>query len=519
MSNVQPKEFKATQVKETNHGIREVNDFTNLFAYNVKIPSETIGSARTQQRKEIAEDYPLYGQYMQNMKVFAKYLKAFGSDASVESYSMRVHNIQPIYKVLEIASRLQFFKAFDENIQMYLEDDVGWGFIRLEPVYENGVLVNTDAYIGDTKLDLSKPIAVQCIDWEGQLVEEYDLVNLNPDRSPMKEIPIKDRNGAVSLGEEGEVLFKRTPAAAINLALRVSDSSVGSQVIHDEAYRRHGALNKADIRKSMSRSILEFPLMRIITEDDEELPISSYPTPTFTELDYSHDIDFNEHLRTLTICNELKEQERFNNVREFALLNLFRWGILDAKAWERGLSIFNAVMNAPALDARPDQTKVDVKLVSWGMAVIDDMRARNKDMSDKITDDIIVSGSTVSKIASMLTQSYLIIHALIVTDVTENDVGFRQARIALQSKKERTTRFQSISRLNTDHYKIVEIDENKNIIGIIEPIDIMAIVNYDVDAVVIAFDGETKASSEQVDFYRAIRAYQPTAVEIIQPAK
>lgn len=509
-------EFKPTQVKETSHGLRELEDFVNLFGYNVKIPSELIGSARLQTRQEIAEDYPLYGKYMENLKVFAQYLKAHGSNESVEAYAVRVHHIKPIYKILEIVSRMQFFKAFDETMQMYMEDDVGWGFVRLEPKYESGILMGTDVYVGDKLIDLSKPVPVQCVSWDGQLVEEYDLANLNANTTPAKEVLSKNDAGRLNIDENGKASKHFTPAAPVILGLRVSDSSVGSQSIHDEAYQRHGGLNKADIRKSMSRSILEFPLIRIISGEDDELGISTYPTPTFTELDYSHDIDFNEHLRILTICNELKEQGRFNNVREFALLNLFRWGILDARAWERGVSIFNAVMNAKPLEARPDQTDVDVKLVSWGMAVIDDLRKRNKELSDTITDDIIVSGSTISKIASMLSQSYLIMHALIVTDVTENDVGFRQAIIALQSKKEATRRFQSISRLNTDHYKIVELDkDSKTIIGVVEPIDIMAIVNYDIDAVVVSYDNDTKANSEQVEFYRAIKKYTPTAVEVV----
>lgn len=520
MSESKPKEFKATQVKETSHGLRELDDFVNLFGYNVKIPSELIGSARTQTRAQIAEEYPLYGKFMQNMKVFAQYLKAHGSDESVEAYTVRVHNIKPIYKILEVVSRLQFFKAFDETMQMYMEDDVGWGFVRLEPKYYNGLLTGTDVYVGDQLVDLSKPVTVQCLSWDGQLVEEYDLVNLNPNTTPVKEEPVKDKNGAIVMGEGGEVTMRRTSAAPVVIGLRVSDSSVGNQALHDEAYQRHGGLNKSDIRKSMSRSILEFPLIRIVSEEDDELGITTYPTPTFTELDYSHDIDFNEHLRMLTVCHDLKEQGRFNNVREFALLNLFRWGILDVNAWNRGVSIFNAVMNSPTLEARPDQTQVDVKLVSWGMAVIDDMRARNKEMDDKITDEVIVSGSTISKLASMLSQSYLIMHALIVTDVVDNDLGFRQARIALQSKRESTRRFQSIARLNTDHYKIVELDkDNDTIIGVIEPIDIMAIVNYDVDAVVVSFDNDTKASSDQVDFYRAIKNYKPTAVEVTPESK
>lgn len=513
MSTSMNKEFKATQVKETNHGIREVEDFVNLFGYNVKIPSETIGSAYLQTREQIAADYPLYGQYMANMKQFAKYLKRFGSDASVESYTMRVHNIQPIYDILKIVSTLQFFKAFDENMQMYLEDNVGWGMIRLEPRYENEVLMDTKVFIGDEEIDLSKPVQIQAIDWNGRLVEEYDLVNLNSKTNAATKTPRKDANGALVI-VDGETVFDYKSAAPVILAFRVADASVGSQTIHDEAYRRHGALNKADIRKSMSRSILEFPLVRLIKEDDDEKMISSYETPTFTELDYSHDIDFNDHLRLLTTYNELKEQGLFNNVREFALLNLFRWGILDNQTWKRGVEIFEAVMKAPKIPGNEQQTIIDRKLVTWGMACVQDLQKRNPDMKDDITDDIIISGSSISKLASMLSQSYLIIRALVVTDVVEDDIGFREARIALQSRRESTRRFQSIARLNTELYKIVELDQHNNIIGVINPIDVMAIVNYDVDAVVVSFDNQTTADKEKVDFYRSIRDYKPTAVEV-----
>lgn len=496
-------EFKPTVIKETSHGLGELNDFINLFAYDAKIPSEMVGFARTLKRSEIVEQHPVYGQYMKALKSYALYLKAHANDQSVEAYALRSYNIGPITKLLEIVSRLQFFYAFDDLMGSYLDENIGWGMIRFEPEYKDGALLSTKVFLGDTELDLSKPLTVQCLDWEGALVEEYDLVDLNKfSKNPIA--PSK------KFDSQGKPIISQAP---VNIGFRVNDASVANSKIHDEAYRRHGGLNKADIRNSMVRSLLEFPLVRIV-QPDEDVLVDTYSTPVFTTLDYSHEIDLHEHLATLVTVADLKEAGRFNNLREFAYLNLFRWGINSRKNWKRGLSIVNAVMASPKVSSDENQTLVDYKLVQWGMACIQELQKKFPQYSDDITDKIIISGSNISKLVSMMSQSYVIMHGLIVTDVETDDLGFREARFCLRSKQERTRRFQSMARMNIDDYHIVELDKDDNMIGLIDAIDIMAIVNYGIDAVVVSFDGEMKANVEQADFYHRIKKYKPSVVEV-----
>lgn len=514
MSTNKPEnELAYTTVKETSHGIREISDFIHLFAHQVKIPSESIGSARLLTRKEISQEYPTYGSYMDSLRRFASYLKATAMDHSPDAYSMRAHNIAAVVRLLDVTSRLQFFKAFEEYVDLYTSDNVGWGMLSLHATFSNNQLVQTDVYLGDTKLDLSKPIHVQLIDWDGELVEFYNLVDLNQKYRTEPEY-VRDENDALQIDSTTGKPKLKNKVYPVNLGLVVSDDSVANQALHEEAERKFGALNKSDIRKSMTRSILDFPLMRIVNpEEDEELTITSYQTPVFTQMDYCHDIEFNDVLAVMVKFNELKEKGYFNNLREFSLLNLFRWGVLSLEAWDRGKQIFDAVMNAPKLDEY--NTIIDRKMVTWGTACIADLQKRNPQQSKDITDNIVISGSALSKMASMFGQGYLIVRSLIVTDVEPDDVGFREARLALRSKRERTNRFQSITRLNADEYKIVELDKDDNIIGVVNAIDVMAIINYDAEVVVISFeDSDQLDDQKKKDLYHAIYEYKPTSVEM-----
>ncbi|MGY6353080.1 hypothetical protein ACXITX_24285, partial [Vibrio parahaemolyticus] len=83
-----------------------------------------------------------------------------------------------------------------------------------------------------------------------------------------------------------------------------------------------------------------------------------------------------------------------------------------------------------------------------------------------------------SKIVNVMGQAYYRMRALVVDEVLDNDINFRDTYITLRSKPERTNKYQTLSRLNTDVYKIIECDKDGNFIRILNPVDIFAVVNY-----------------------------------------
>lgn len=477
------------EVKEVSYGIAEMHDLVNLFTTSAKIPSETVGSVSAMNVDEIRKEWKHYGKFMQNMRVISKYIKAHGMTHGIDSYRIRSPMIKSARQLIKMFSSLQFFKAFDSMMELYLEEeaDANWGYLSIQPKYEDGVLVDTKVFIGDTEIDMSKATPIQAMTWDGRLIGTYDMINIVP--------------------QIGKIRHDSEECYPVFPALRPNDASLGDANIHEEAERRHGILNKGDIRKSMVTGVLDFPLFRILPENEDDQIVDTYETPVLTELDYCHDIDMGDHIRMLTIYDKLVEEEKYDNTREFALLNLFRWGILSKEKYDRGSAIVNAVLNAPRIQGEDYQTTIDHKLVAWGSACVSDAMKRHPNMSEREIDNIIMSGSTISKIASMMSQAYLILHVLIVTDIEERDLGFREARITLRSKKENTTRFNSMARITPDDYKIVELDKEDRMIGTIDVMDIFAIQNHDVTCVVVKLDGETKADKEQLDFYHKISTF------------
>lgn len=476
------------EVHETKHGRAELTDFNSLFGYNVKIPCETIGRFKKQSREEIKEEHPLYKAFMENTGVFSKYLKAHGSGVDVDSYRIRIPHIEAMKKILEITSRLQFVTAFEDQANLYITDNLGWGLLKVVPTYKDSKLVSTEVFIGDEKLDLSKPVRVNAISWYGQMLEGYHLA---------------DANGGDGTTEP------------INLVLKLNNDSLGRRDVTERADKMHGALNHGNIQDTMVESPLSYFMFRISRPEDEEnmdINPTGYETPIFAELDYSYEIGFESYAKYAERYHTLKDQDLFSNSREFSMLNLFRWGVMDKAAWERGTAIFDAIDNAKRYNDR--QTLIDEKIFRWGMEKVTKLQRTSKSSRD-VTDEVIIAGSEISKLASMMSQAYLIITALVVDQVTADDLTFRETRIALQSKPETTSRFQSIRRLNPDTYKFVELDKDDNMIGLIAPIDVMAIVNYDINAIVVSFDGmESETNKKYVDFYQAIQNYQPTLVEV-----
>ena len=243
---------------------------------------------------------------------------------------------------------------------------------------------------------------------------------------------------------------------------------------------------------------------------------TAYETPIFKAMDYSHDITFVENADALERFNILKEQDLCYNTREFAGLNLFRWGIVDRVSWEKGLAIFNAVSNAPKLWG--NDTQIDGKVVHWANARIAELKTKTG--SEKVdVDNVVIAGASISKIVNVMGQAYYRLRALVVNDVSDNDINFRDTYITLRSKRERTNKYQTLARLNTDVYKIIECDKDGNFIRILNPVDVFAVVNYDIDVVVVKFEaelvaaegvnpGNTKASKEHQDYYSSISAYK-----------
>lgn len=507
---------KFTDVKETPHGLRELNDFNNLFGYNIKLPSETVGKLRTMSLAEIAEAYPEASSYLKGVKHLTNYIKTHGGSTSVDSFAFRVHHIQAFNIFLDVVSRLQFIRALNDQIGVYKEDAIGWGVFDLEYVYKHKKLVDTTITIGGVAVNLSKPVRIQAIDWYGRLVEGIQIVDRNLGKADR--VARRDENGGLVVDEDtGKVIYDDVPLP-VNIAIQICDDSLSNTEHYETLYQRDGAINKSDIQDTLLFSPINFMVMRIANDEQDDIdglfPVG-YETPIFRELDYSHEIDFGEHIRVLERYNQLREQDQFYNSREFATLNLLRWGIVDKATWDRGLKIYNAVLNAPAVWGV--DTPVDGKVVQWGNNVLQELESRPENKGRDIRDDVIMSGSAISKIASVSSQSYFRVRVLLVESIADNDVTFRDTYVTFRYKRERTSKFQSLSRLNTDVYKIIECDKDGNLLGIVNPVDVFAIVNHDITAVVVRLEatfsagaelGEVVPQKEHLDYYNSLSNYK-----------
>lgn len=501
-------------VKETKDGLRELKDFNNLFGYNVKLPSETIGKLRRLSKAQINEIFPNSAKYLAMVNKLTKYIKTHGGGINVESYAFRVHHIKPMLEFLEIASRLQFIKALDDQMNVYMEDDVDWHVFDIDYKYQDGKLVDTFVTLGGEVLDLSEPVRIQAIDWLGNLVDGIQIVDRNAGKVD-RQIR-RGEHGEVISDAEGRVIYDEIKLP-VNIAIQIAEDSLSNSSHYEKLAARDGAINKSDISDTLLYSPLNYMVMRLADDErDEEagiIPVG-YETPIFKVLDYSHEIDFGEHLKVLGEYRKMRDLDTFYNTREFATLNLLRWGIVDVDEWKLGLMIFNAVLNAPKL--WENDTAVDGKVVAWGNQVISELMQRPENKGKNIADDVIMSGSAISKIASVSSQSYFRARALLVSNVTENDVEFRDSYITFRYKKERTNKFQSLSRLNTDIYKIIECDKDGNMIQVISPLHVFAIVNHDITAVVVKLDatfegaevGEVTPNQEHMAYYNAINAFK-----------
>lgn len=453
------------EVKETVAGINQVNDLVNLFGYDVKIPCETIGALRTMKKEEIKDLYPNYKVFTDNLKEFSKYLKSVGSDVTPRSYSYRATNIRGIEEILKITSTLQFVPYYNDIIDMYLDNNVGWGLIRVEPIYDENKLTEVKVYLGDKLLDLSKPVPIQMVNWKGELIDYFDLVDFNNYQD-----------------------HKETKA--INIGLRINDASIGDDKLFHEAARRFGQINVRDMRTTFVGSILEGMLFRLYDPNDG-LYIDTNESPIFTELDFAHNIQVHEVYSVLNIVSLLRERDEFHNSVELFSLNLLRWGILDNSLWQRGYSYLSQVLNEMKQENKEGSS--DWKITEWAFRYVRDAKA--KDKTSQISVDNIISACNISKLASMSGKGIVIVDSLLFDGRDDNGrLQFKEATIAFRSKRERVKRFQSITRLNTDIYEIGIIDKDLNVIGEVSPIDVAAIVNYDVRNIIINIEGseETK---------------------------
>ena len=69
---MEQKTIKASN--ESNHGLRELRDFTNFFSYSGRTVSESIGSNRTLKQDELKAKYPLAKSFMEKIKKLSNYL-------------------------------------------------------------------------------------------------------------------------------------------------------------------------------------------------------------------------------------------------------------------------------------------------------------------------------------------------------------------------------------------------------------------------------------------------------------
>lgn len=501
---------------ESNHGLRELRDFTNFFSYSGRTVSESIGSNRTLKQDELKAKYPLAKAFMENIKKLSNYLKSHGGGTNANEYAFRIPHIEAMKEFIDVSSRMQFIQALNDQLSVYEDENIGWGNITIDAKYHDGKLIETKVLLAGQELDLSKPIRIQAVDWLGRLVDGIQIVNLHADKQ--QRILRRDAEGKVMVDGSGNAIYDNT-CPPISLAIQLSEDSLSNQAYIDELLDRDGAINKTDISKTLLFSPFNFLVVRVADDkfdEDNDIFPTAYETPIFKMMDYSHDITFMEHADALERFNIWKEQDICYNTREFAGLNLFRWGIVDRATWDKGLAIFNAVDNAPKLWGI--DTPIDGKVVHWANGRIAELKS--KPGSEKIdVDNVVIAGASISKIVNVMGQAYYRMRALVVDEVLENDINFRDTYITLRSKPERTNKYQTLSRLNTDVYKIIECDKDGNFIRILNPVDIFAVVNYDIDVVVVKFEtelvvaegvnpGDVKANKEHQEYYNSISSYK-----------
>lgn len=479
-----------TEVRRTSAGLAVLKDFHNLFGYSLNIPSLVVGENRKLTKEQLNEKYPNGMKYLENVKQLTKLIKTFGGKTDVESYKFRAHHIKGMNTFLNVVSRLQTIKVLDEQIQIYREEDVGWGLLEIKYEYKDNALVSCGVYLDDVKLDLSKPIKIQAINWEGELVSGIQIYNRNANET--QRVLKRDEDGTlVRDPETGDAVYENG-ILPISPTIQISDDDLGNLAHYEKRYNDYGAVNKSDVQLTMQTSPLDYMVVRIVDDEkDEDLYITGFATPLFLHVDFNYEIPYLDHIKALEMYNDLKDNDLDYNARHFAGINLFRWGSLDKATWDRGLKIFNAVLNSPKLKEDGVDTLVDSKVVMWANANIESLRAAKKDAAGiQIDDNAIVASNAICLQASVLSRSYFITKALVVTDIEKDDVGFRDARIAFKSRPSVSNKFQSIKRSPTDLYKIVELDDKDNIIGIVNPVDIFAIVQYATESVVVEFKSE-----------------------------
>lgn len=503
----------ATEVKQTSVGVAEVLDLHNLFGRGIRTPSELTGSNKTLSREELDEKYPDAKAYLKTVGGLAEYLKRYGSGIAAEEYAIRVHHVNAIKQILNIASRLQFIHVLNGIYRAYLDENIGWSTVRVENKFQDKELVGQEVYIGDTLLDLSKPVRIQAVDWNGELVDGLQLINVNKGKEH-KQL-LLDEHGMPQLDAMGERVYKVTNHT-VNVAVQITDDSLSKKEYLDLAMERNGK-NQTNIQETLLFSPLDYIVVRIADDEkDEEAGIypTSFQTRVFLEVDCIHDVPMLECLDRLEQIEQLKVAGKFENAKEFAYLNLFRWGAIDLHQWQRGSEIVDA-LNKDKKSHIPDTTPIDIRVVQWATNIIDGLNEDLQPNQNRIDESSIVAGALLSKSLAVLSQSYFIFRALVVDTMYEDDIDFRDTYIAVRSKKEYTRQFQSIGRLTTDVYKVIECDRDGNLIRVLDPVDVFAYVNVAVKAVVVKLEAssetaseEATASKEHLDYYNAISSFE-----------
>ena len=501
---------------ESSHGLRELRDFTNFFSYSGRTVSECIGSNRASTAKQLAEKYPQARAFMENIKKHSNYIKTHGGGTNAKDYAFRIPHIQAMKELIEVSSRLQFIKALNDQLNVYKEENVGWGVLELDYEYKDGQLKKAWVTIDGKVIDLTKPTRIQAVDWYGRLIDGIELIDINCGK--VKKVLRRGKQGEVLTDTQGNAIYDelQTPP---NVVIRLADDSLSNQKYIDEALARDGAINKSDISKTFLFSAFNFLVVRVaddvVDEANDYFP-TAYETPIFKELDYSHDIPFPDYADIAERFNQWKDIDLCYNTREFAGLNIFRWGIVDVDTWNRGVAIFKAVDNAPKIWG--NDTPIYGKVVQRANQRIAELKTKT-DANKIDIDNVVIAGASLSKIVNVMGQAYYKMRALVVDKVTDSDIEFRDTFITLRSKRERTSKYQTISRLNTDLYKVIECDKDGNFIRVINPIDIFALVNYDIGVTIVKFEAElitregeipgaVKSSEDHTAYYNAIGSFK-----------
>jgi hypothetical protein len=166
---------------ESNHGLRELRDFTNFFSYSGRTVSESIGSNRTLKQDELKAKYPLAKSFMEKIKKLSNYLKTHGGGTNANEYAFRIPHIEAMKEFIDVSSRMQFIQALNDQLSVYQDENIGWGNIEVNAIYHDGKLVSTEILVGNTVVDLSNPVRLQAVDWLGRFVDGIQLVDVKRD--------------------------------------------------------------------------------------------------------------------------------------------------------------------------------------------------------------------------------------------------------------------------------------------------------------------------------------------------